>query len=38
MFEETKRAVLTADGVGIEDGVDDIFKFAFTAVVEEGEG
>lgn len=38
MFEETKRAVLTADGVGIEDAVDDIFKFAFTSEVEEEEG
>lgn len=41
MFEETKRAVLTAEGVGIEDGVDDRFKFAFTAgakEIEEGEG
>lgn len=31
MFEETKRAVLTADGVGIEDGVYGILKLAFMA-------
>lgn len=40
MFEETKRAVLTADGVGIEDGMEDISKLAFmagTKGIEEGE-
>lgn len=41
MLEETKRAVLTADGVGIEDGMYDVFKLPFmagTKEVEEGEG
>lgn len=31
MFEETKRAVLIADGVGIEDGVGDVLRLAFMA-------
>ena len=39
MFEETKRAVLIADGVGIEDGVgDDAFTLAFMGRTKDIEG
>lgn len=41
IFEETKRAVLIADGVGIEDGVGDVLRLAFmagTKEIIEGEG
>lgn len=31
MLEETKRAVLIADGVGIDDGVGNVLRLAFMA-------
>lgn len=35
IFEETKRAVLIADDVGIEDGVGDVLRLAFVAGAKE---